>query len=88
MLLLLDNRERYDMQSITLKVDNNIALAFLNAPKKQREGLELIISSILAQNLEDKSIPSLKDAIVRMGKYASSQGLTEEKLSEIIASDV
>jgi molecular chaperone DnaK (HSP70) len=75
------------MQSITLNVDSNIAQAFLNAPKKQREGLELIISSILAQNLEDKTIPTLKEVMERMGKYAASQGLTEEKLDEILASD-
>ena len=76
-----------NLQDITLPVDPKAAIAYQTASKEEQQKMQTLISTLLKQQLSDKDVPSLKEMMERMGRYAASKGLTEEKLNELLADD-
>jgi hypothetical protein len=74
--------ERYDMQSITLQVNEEAAKVFLAAPERKRKTLEFLISDWLTH---DSETPPMLEMMDRLARSARENGLTEEKLNEILA---
>ena len=74
-----------NMQNITLTVDSQAAKSFLGASIEEKNKLQMLISLLLRQRLQEKNIPSIDEIMDRMSDYAESKGLTEEKLQEILA---
>lgn len=72
------------MQSITLQVNEEAAKVFLAAPKEQREALEILFSEWLIRN---QKTPSMVEMMDQLARSARKNGLTEEKLKDILADD-
>ena len=74
-----------NMQNITLSVDSQAAKSFLGASVEEKNKLQILISLLLRQRLQEKNVPSIDEILDRMSDYAKGQGLTEERLQEILA---
>lgn len=72
------------MQSITLQVNEEAARVFLTAPKEQKIALETFISAWLMRN---EKPPSMLEMMDKLARSARENGLTEDKLNEILADD-
>jgi hypothetical protein len=72
------------MQSITLQVNEDAAKAFFSAPETKRKILESLISDWLTN---DKDTPTMLKMMDRLARSARENGLTEDKLKEILADD-
>ncbi|MEP7235386.1 MAG: hypothetical protein ABI778_08835 [Ignavibacteriota bacterium] len=76
-----------NLQNITFPVEAEAALAYQSAPIEEQRKLQRLFSYLLKQRLGDEDIPTIKEMMERMGTYAAENGLTEEKLKELLAND-
>ena len=72
------------MEKITIEVDNEIAKAYREAKINKQQEIQTIINDLLKQMIQNKT---LDDIIQEVPTKAKNNGLTQEKLDDILNSD-
>ena len=73
-------------QPITIEVPSEVASAYLNATKEQREQIETRIAVLLKSSMTSKqeAIAKLRQTMEEIGTGAAQRGLTPEILESIL----
>lgn len=72
------------MDKITIEVDNEIAKAYREAEINKQQKMQTIINDLLKEMIQNKT---LDDIIQEVATKAKNNGLTQEKLDDILNSD-
>lgn len=75
------------MSRIVIEVDNQVANAFLNEPSERRERIISAINSYLKKVFLVKDNADYKMLLDQFSDEAKWNGLTEEKLNDLLEGD-
>lgn len=72
------------MESITIKVDDELAKAYREVTPIKRQEIENLLSNFLKKMIQERS---LDEIITDLQQQATANGLTQEILDEILKDD-
>jgi oligoendopeptidase F len=75
------------MSRIVIEVDDQVANAFANANDDKRNKMSGVINTLLKKIINDATLNDYKQMLDKASDEATKNGLTEEMLKELLASD-